>query len=283
MQSIKRAFAPANISCIFRIFEHADPRWMGSYGIGFTLNEGVIVSASEAKHSEILFNGKKIIFPTVESTIKKLTDRKIWIGIESKLPLGCGFGLSGASALASAFAVNELLGLKKEGKELAVLAHTAEVENRTGLGDVVNQFYGGFLAKFSPSSHFSITRLPVIDEPVYCKWFSSIETKSIIGNRELDERINGSAALSIDKIKSLLDTAEKREEKIKLGHIIKISKEFAVESGLLKDKGVLETIEEVEFNGGNASMIMLGNSVFSDRYFEGAMKTRILKKGCYNL
>ena len=50
-----KAFAPANISCIFSIYWHKNPRWMGSYGIGFTLNEGVIAEASRAKKKGVKF------------------------------------------------------------------------------------------------------------------------------------------------------------------------------------------------------------------------------------
>src|SRR3989344_7483678 len=95
-----KAFAPANISCVFKIYSHKNPRWMGSYGFGFTLNEGVVVEAKKSKRNEILFNNNPIDFPAVKSVMKKLTKQKIRIHIDTKLPLGCGFGLSGASALA---------------------------------------------------------------------------------------------------------------------------------------------------------------------------------------
>ena len=139
MASKAKAFAPANISCIFRIYSHRNPRWMGSYGVGFTLNRGVVAEASIAKKNEVIFNGKPTNFPTVASVIGMLTGKKIRIRIKSGLPLGCGFGLSGASALASSYAVNKLLDLKKTKKELAIMSHIAEVKNKTGLGDVVNQ------------------------------------------------------------------------------------------------------------------------------------------------
>src|SRR3989344_1259945 len=177
---------------------------MGSYGVGFALNEGVIAEASRAKRNGIVFNNVSKNLPTVSNLIKKLTKEKVRIYIKSKLPLGCGFGLSGASALAAAYAANDLLGLKKSKKELAIMAHTAEVENNTGLGDVVNQFYGGFCLKLKPCSYF-------------------------FDNKTL-------------KFKS----------------IIKISKGFALNSGLLKDKKTIETIKSIEKNNGNASMIMLG-------------------------
>ena len=58
------------------------------------------------------------------------------------MPLGCGFGLSGAAALATAYALNEYLSLGKAREALAMIAHVAEVENRTGLGDVCSHTMG---------------------------------------------------------------------------------------------------------------------------------------------
>ncbi len=269
-----KAFAPANISCIFKIYEHKNSRWMGSYGLGFTLNEGVIVEAFKAKRSEFVFDNESINFPTVKSVIEKLTKEKLRIYIKSKLPLGCGFGLSGASALATSYAINKLLNLKKSNKELAIIAHIAEVENKTGLGDVINQFYGGFFAKFKPSSYFIVKRIAIDKVNVYCRYFSKIATKSVITNQKLKNKINKAATIALKKIEKLLNT----NEKMKLQDIIKISKEFAVNSNLLRDKKTIEAIKKIEENNGNASMIMLGKAVFSDKPFNNAIKFEISNK-----
>jgi pantoate kinase len=149
---IATAFAPGNISCFFRVYRHINPRWTGSYGLGFTVNEGVIVSIKQAKTTSISFNSKPIVFPTVRYVIDHLIDTGVSVNITSPLPLGSGFGLSGASALATAYALNNLFKLRKTKKQLAILAHMAEVVNQTGLGDVVNQYFGGFLLKTKPSS-----------------------------------------------------------------------------------------------------------------------------------
>ena len=116
MKSAK-AFAPGNISCIFQIHEDPDPARMGSMGLGFTLDKGVVVEVSLADKTEVFFNGEKIEFPAVESVIRKIITHEAYnikIDISSELQLGGGFGLSGASALATAYAINELLDLKKE-------------------------------------------------------------------------------------------------------------------------------------------------------------------------
>ncbi|MBI3888115.1 hypothetical protein HY310_03555 [Candidatus Microgenomates bacterium] len=251
---------------------------MGSYGVGFTLNEGVCVDVSKSVKTKIIFNNQKINFPTVKSVAEKLAKGKkerLRISIKSKLPLGCGFGLSGASALAAAYAANNLLKLNLPNKELAIIAHTAEVENKTGLGDVVNQYYGGFCLKQKPSSHFIVKKLPINNADVYCTHFSRLSTSSIIANPKLKNGINKSASIALNKIQHLI----KNNNNIQFGNIIKISKEFALNSGLLNDKKTIKTIGNIEENNGNASMIMLGNAVFSDKYFKGSTKFRIKDKG----
>ena len=146
-----RAFAPGNISCVFKVIPHADAARMHSLGMGFTVKEGVEVTVLEYHKTEVLFNGQRINFPTVRAVVSRLTQNSgiagIQVDITSPLPLGCGFGLSGAAALATAYALNELFQKHKEAEELAMIAHVAEVENRTGLGDVCSQYHGGCLVK----------------------------------------------------------------------------------------------------------------------------------------
>jgi len=154
MNSKVSAFSPGNISCTFVIKKSKNPKKTGSLGLGFTLNKGVVVTVKKSNTKNIIyFNNKKINFLTVNSVVKKLTNEKLQVKIKSELPLSYGFGISGASALATAYAANKLLNLKKTKKELAHTAHIAEVENLTGLGDVVNQFYGGFFGKVQTKLH----------------------------------------------------------------------------------------------------------------------------------
>tara|TARA_Y100000310_G_scaffold345753_1_gene469293 strand:+ start:10504 stop:11328 length:825 start_codon:yes stop_codon:yes gene_type:complete len=269
--SSTKAFAPANISCIFKIHKHNNPRWAGSIGLGFTLNEGVVVEIkkSNKNQNEIYFNDDLIDFPTVNYILNNISKEKFEVKITSKLPLGCGFGMSGASALATSYSLSKLLNLNKTKKELVILSHTAEVENQTGLGDVVNQYYGGFCLKLKPSSHFVVEKLPLTNNKIYCKFYNKIETKSIISNQDLLNKINTSAELSLKKINKNNDLKE----------IIKISKEFSINSGLLKNEDVINTIKKIEKNNGSASMIMLGNAVFSDTKFPDSEEFIISDQG----
>ncbi|MBS3098509.1 GHMP kinase [Candidatus Woesearchaeota archaeon] len=262
-----KAFCPGNASCIFRIVENKDRTKRHSLGVGFTVDKGVIVNVGKSDKTEVFANGRKIRFPTVLTVIKELTQEPVKVEIKDQLPSGAGFGISGASALATAYALNKLLNLRKSKKELAMVAHRAEVINGTGLGDVGGQFNGGFNMKIKKGKPLAVVNLGIKCVDIYYKFFSKIETKKVINSRWKKRRINKAGDRALKRIMTLKNKT--------LDNIIRISKDFAVESGLLKDKRVKNLIEEIENKGGNASMIMLGNAVFSDMPFKGCRKVRV--------
>jgi pantoate kinase len=261
------AFAPGSLSCFFVIHDNPDPRWKGSTGCGFTVDKGVTVTAAKADKTEVIFNSERTVLSSVDYVLRELQIPDVFVEIKTELPLSSGFGLSGASALATAYAVNELFELRKTEKELAIFAHKADVVSGTGLGDVANQFLGGFNIKLVPSSHFTLEKLPLNNSPVYIRNFSKLLTSSVISDKNARELINKAGNEALEKVKNLRDT-----NAITFKDIITISKTFAIESRLLKDERVKQMIGEIEKKGGHASMIMLGNSVFSDIPFDGATR-----------
>lgn len=274
------AFAPANISLIFTIDLHDNPAKMGSRGVGFTVDKGVTArvfcqtdSFQSKKSLSIKFNGKPIDFATVETVLNLLNVANLGIDLQSDLPLGCGFGLSGASALATAYAVNKLFKLGKTKKELAKLAHLAEVKNRTGLGDVVNQYFGGFLIKRKVSSAFAVSRLPFAGIKIYYRIFSPLPTKNIIGSRELKKNINEAGEEALKQIRYL--AAKKR---LTMAKILDISYQFVKQSDLPVDKKVILAIEELRKKGAHATMILLGNGLLSDTKFPESLPLTITEK-----
>lgn len=275
MNNIVRAFAPANISLVFKQYIQDDPRWSGSYGFGFTLSEGVLVSVKKAEKTAVFFNDLKVDIPTVSDTIQALTQDQVSVCIETKLPLGCGFGLSGASALAVAYAVNKLFSINFPDTDLAIIAHTQEVKNKTGLGDVTNQFFGGFLLKQKPSSYFSVKQLRVLEKKVYCKVFGPLATKSVLEDQKLLADIKNKATTAMVSIEQLLV----KNPVLSVGKIFAIANQFVQTSGLVKDKNVKNQIEEIEKNGGHATMVILGNAVISDIPFDGSVEYFIANYG----
>ena len=272
-----KAFAPGNISCVFKVIPHADATRMHSLGMGFTVKEGVEVTVSEHRETSVLFNGQSIDFPTVQAVVDRLTRNTdaagMKVDITSPLPLGCGFGLSGAASLATAYALNELLHLHNDTETLAIVAHVAEVENRTGLGDVCSQYHGGCLVKLREGAPLVADRLPITEQPIYYRYFGPIQTSEVLGNREQTIRINRAADAALSVLQTL--TSAKSSTGL-FNACFEVSKRFSVESGLLSDARVIETIEQIEAEGGVASMIMLGNGVFSTHPFEEAVETKLV-------
>ena len=273
-----RAYAPGNISCVFKVIPHTDPARMHSLGMGFTVTEGVEATVSESHETEVLFNGEHINFPTVRAVVNRLIQNSGIVGVKvdltSPLPLGCGFGLSGAASLAVAYALNELLSGDKDNEALAMIAHIAEVENRTGLGDVCSQYHGGCLVKLKEGSPLTADRLPIAEQPIYYRYFGPIQTSEVLGNRKQTMRINRAADVALNTLQALTDAKPSDDL---FNACFAVSKQFSVESGLLSDARVIDTIARIEGDGGVASMIMLGNGVFSTHPFEDAVETKLVQ------
>ena len=272
------AFAPGNISSVFKIVPHADPARMHSLGMGFTVKEGVKANVSENQHTQVLFNGQAINFPTVRSVVERLVQDTNITGIKvnliSPLPLGCGFGLSGAAALATAYALNKLIGTDKDNETLAMIAHVAEVDNRTGLGDVCSQYHGGCLVKLQEGAPLVADKLPIPEQPIYYRYFGPIKTSEVLRDKEKAKRINKAADTALHVLQQLTDTQDKPDL---FTSCFAVAQQFSIESGLLADSRVIDTIQQIEKTGGVASMIMLGNGVFSTQAFDGATETELSK------
>ena len=264
------AFAPGNVSCIFKIVPHEDPARMHSLGMGFTVRDGVTATACPDAASVVSYNGRPVEFPTVAALVARLAEVPLRLELDSSLPLSSGFGLSGAATLATAYAVDALLDLGRDPEDLAMAAHVAEVENLTGLGDVCAQFHGGCMVKLREGHPLVAEPLGVPEQPVFYRYFGPIHTREVLSNAEQRARINRAADQSLDQIQAL-----RRGDPVDFDRCIRVSRDFAVESGLLQDQRVREVIERVEKEGGAASMIMLGNAVFSTRPFAGALQTAL--------
>ncbi len=242
-------FVSGSVTAIFSPFIHEKPEKSGSYGVGFTIDSGV--EAKLIDEDGIFLNGKRTSIPPVEIVLRELGVSGIVI--ETELPISCGFGVSGASALATGIEVSIKKNLGLSIADVADLAHRAEVICRTGLGDVVTQFHGGVVARMKPG----------------CP--SNSEVKRYIFNRKIDFLVLGEMST-----RDILEDEMKREKVNKAGkrylkeflknpsidNLFRCSKLFAVESELMDDE-IIDVVEAVESIGGMASMVMLGRAVFA--------------------
>ena len=114
------------------------------------------------------------------------------------------------------------------------------------------------------------TRTGPAEQPVFYRYFSAISTRGILSDPARVERINRAADGALQQLSVLAE-----RESVDFADCIRASREFSENSGLLEDEGVRRIIEQVEAAGGSASMIMLGNAVFSLSPFDGASRTTL--------
>jgi pantoate kinase len=149
------AYSPGHITGVVQTYEYLDdPINSGSKGIGFSIHKGVTtqvnITPSRINDIRIEINGETVSNATVsEYVAKSLTsniNRNLKISIKHlvDIPIGSGFGTSGAAALSLAYALNQVLGLGLSTIESAKVAHIAEVVCKTGLGTVLAEMQGGF-------------------------------------------------------------------------------------------------------------------------------------------
>jgi len=267
------AFAPGNISGLFKIIPHDNPAKMHSLGWGFTVSDGVTVQIRRAQaiSERVGFNDDLIRFPTVTGALRRISDTPLSVSIASSLPLSSGFGLSGAATFAALIAANHLLQLGKSRKELAMIAHISEVENLTGLGDVCSQYNGGCLVKTVAGHPLAATHIDMHGIPVHWRYFGKIPTSEILADEGRHQRINSAADRALDAIQDAL----RDDAAPSFSRLVALALEFARASGLLMDVRVKDAIAQAEANGGAATMIMLGDAVFSTAPFPGSSRTML--------
>jgi pantoate kinase len=170
---------------------------------------------------------------------------------ESDLPLGTGFGVSGAMTLGTALAANDRFGRERSANDLVTLAHRAEVEAGTGLGDVVAQARGGVPIRLDPGApgHGRLDGVPATRRVEYVT-FGDRSTAEVLAGDTDPLVVAGDAALA-----RLIECPT-------LPTLVAESRRFARDAGLLTHR-VRETVDAVVDAGGEASMVMLGETAFA--------------------
>lgn len=255
------ASCPAAISFIFKAFlptessSFEDYRKFGSSGVGSTVDQNVVVSVVESNRFEIIFNGKKINIPTVITAVKIITKRRLSISIKSVLPPGCGFGISGASTLATIAASNKLLKLKLNRERLAEIAHFAEIAEKTGLGTIATQITGGFLIKKKQGLPPVFKKLNFNGAKIFASVIKPLKTPGILNDKNRISQINLAADRAFIKLKD--------KDNFTMGKLLDISYTFCSENSLISPETDL-LIKKIRNSGGHATMAILGQTVLSD-------------------
>ncbi|MHA1443048.1 MAG: pantoate kinase [Candidatus Heimdallarchaeota archaeon] len=253
---------PAHITGLFQIHPHENPLRMGSRGAGFSIDNPVITVAqfmeSHTKEIQIHYNNQIIDGNVSLNVCKEFSEftkgKRLLIKHYSKLPMQAGFGSSGAGALGTAFSLNELFSTSKTQENLGQIAHKAEVDCKSGLGDVIAQMHAGGEIRVQPGAP-GIGQVKKLDWPDEYKilsiYLGKMSTKKIITSPEHIKKINEAS-------NNLLIELEKEPTVEKF---VEVSYQFAKETQLMNER-VENLVTELRKKKYKASMIMLGESIF---------------------
>lgn len=284
-------FAPSHITGFFEIKKHFEAVLTGSRGAGVTLDEGVltriVVEEGDGK-LKIEVNGQvqnnqrfisKIVRDLLEKKYSTINLGHFDIGIqhEHKVPIGSGFGVSAACALGASLGIGSSLKLPLTFNQACGVAHQAELQLGSGLGDVMGEAHGGVVLRLKegPPGWGQADRI-LIDKELYVitRTLGEIETADIINNPQHQARINqaGSKLLRL-----LLKNPTPAQ-------FMQLSRRFAHETQLM-DAELKEIVEIMDEESLGASMAMLGQTAFAlseepDSSVEKTLVSRIDPWGC---
>jgi len=252
------AFAPGHISAFFEpVYSGQKMDRSGSRGAGINISLGAVsqvtVKPTSPHTITVRINGSPSNAPVTKLALKYLmgeTPLRITVDTMLDLPVSQGFGMSAGGALSSTLALADLLNLPRDNAVKA--AHYAEVQLRTGLGDVVASSFGGIEIRREAGlpPWGMLEHIPGKYDMVLCVIGKEIETKKVLSDAA---RLREIASYGRYCTKKLL-------EKPSVEHLFSLAWEFTRKIGLADDL-VLEAIEAAN-QYGLASMCMLGNSVF---------------------
>ena len=211
-----KAFCPAHVTGFFKA--HLDDKQnvienLGSMGAGFSINQGVTtkVKCSKIKNQDSNFkititgyqSDKTDVSEFVLKEFLKLgqySDIFFDIEHEVNIPVGYGLGSSSAVALSLSFALDQALKTKLDKTSIGQIAHNAEVNCKTGLGDVLASFHGGFEIRVKPGAPGigNVEKIALDKISIIMICFSPISTNKFI--KERLSQINGLGGKMVNRL-----------------------------------------------------------------------------------
>ena len=217
-----RAFCPSGISSFFEICDTTadgspilDSEKVGARGGGFAIQKGttteVKASSAETSRVRVFINGTEAPQAGTSRLVAQMLLRKVdeaySVTVKHKVdvPIGAGFGSSGAGALTTALALSRALDLNLTYNQLGRLAHVAEVQCKTGLGTVGPLMLGGCVLTIKPGSPgiALLDRIPIsTDYVVVAGVYGPASTKKILSSPEKRLQVNKYGRKTLEDILS---------------------------------------------------------------------------------
>lgn len=233
------AYAPGSVTTLF-VPRDGRP----SLGVSFATADGASATVEPAAETVVYLDGRTAEVAPVAGVLQRLGVTAT-VRLRTDVPIGCGFGVSGAATLATALAINEAEGLGHDRDALVEAAHRAEVEAGTGLGDVFIQERGGLVwDRGEGLRHADCTAV------IGYTAFGDISTADVLGDPAAMRRV---ARIGRGVLADLTPTDG-------LVPLFEASWDFATQAGLSTAR-VEEVVASVREDGGTATMAMVGESV----------------------
>jgi pantoate kinase len=221
----------------------------------------VLVGKSSRNSFQIRINGQPTdsakvsehVIGTFFSNTEK--NHRITVDHSVQIPVGSGFGSSGAGALSLALALNNVFDTIFSSIEAAQVAHIAEIQCKTGLGTVIAETVGGLEMRIKPGGPGvgEVRNIPVNDDYVVAYMsLGPISTSGVLDDEKLRRKINEFG----DR---MLHQLNKRPEP---QAFMNLSREFSEHVGLISPR-IRKVLLETDSKGLTCSMAMLGESLFS--------------------
>ena len=258
------AFCPAHITGFFKAeLDKEDSKQLGSLGAGFSIQKGVkttVTVREKTKHDISDFAIKVNGFESGDMRVSELVlsrfsvkGKFIDVTHDIDVPVGYGFGCSAAVALSLSIALNDALDCKLTKIQVAQIAHDIEIECRTGLGDVLASYHGGFEVRVKPGAPGigqvkKINSKEKLDVIIIC--FNPISTKKFL--KEKISSINGLGGKMVKKLVESNDTEEFQDMSVK----------FAKYVNVVTPK-MNQVINLLHKNGIKCGVALFGETVFS--------------------
>ena len=258
------AFCPAHITGFFKAeLDKEDSKQLGSLGAGFSIQKGVkttVTVREKTKHDISDFTIKVNGFESGDMRVSELVLNRfsvkgkfIDVTHDIDVPVGYGFGCSAAVALSLSIALNDALDCNLTKIQVAQIAHDIEIECRTGLGDVLASYHGGFEIRVKPGAP-GVGQVKKInlsekrDVIIIC--FNPISTKKFLKEKILS--INGLGGKMVKKLIESNDTEEFQDMSVK----------FAKYVNVVTPK-MNQVINLLHKNGIKCGVALFGETVFS--------------------
>ncbi len=262
------AFCPAHITGFFKAHledEEKPSESLGSMGAGFSIKQGVTTRVSikdkeeQKSNFKITTKGyqsdKTDVSEFVLNEFLKLGDfsNKFFnIEHEITIPVGYGLGSSSAVALSLSFALDQALQTKLDKTTIGQIAHNAEVKCKTGLGDVLASFHGGFEIRVKPGAPGigSVEKISTEKISVIMICLSPISTNKFI--KERLSQINGLGGKMVNKL------LESRNYE----HFQDMSVEFAEYVDVMTPR-MQKLVDKFSENNIKCGIALFGETIFS--------------------